>query len=464
VAVACSVTILAALLISHALFGVGPSGKNLLAVGVALLIVLSSATLYFKVAIMLMAFPHKRATYDLDTLVSPPNGFNWPVFTILVPLYHEIESLPSILNNMRLMDYPKSKMDVRILVEEDDDEIRAALSRMELGEHITVIVCRNRAPRTKPSACNIGLQGASGDYVIIYDAEDVPEPLQLKKAVQTFLVSGPEVVCLQAPLQYHNPYTNMLTQWFSAEYAFHFAIGLFGLERLGGPVPLGGTSNSFRMDALLELGGWDAFNVTEDADLGIRIARRGWVVKMIDSVTLEEANSQVHNWYRQRSRWIKGYYQTWLVHMRNPWQLLRELGFKRFVSFQLLIGYSTLTGIINPLFWGTTAVYFYGKYQGDTSYTAYIDSLFPPAILYLGIIGMVVGNLVAQYSLLIGSMEHGLLRSFWKMLLLPMYWLLMTAANIKALGQLASKKRRSYWEKTNHALVAPTDDLLFSAE
>lgn len=453
------VTVLVGILCAaNPLLGIGPSSKLLLTLAIALLIALSSATLYYKILQVLKAFPHKKATYDLDTLLNPPEGFRWPVFTVLIPLYREVESLPYIMENMRRMDYPKSKLDVRILIEENDLEIQAALEQMKLDDYVTVIICPNRSPRTKPSACNIGLEGARGEFVVIYDAEDIPEPLQLKKAAQTFMEAGPEVVCLQAPLQYHNPFTNILTQWFAAEYAFHFGVGLFGLERLGGPIPLGGTSNAFRMDALLELGGWDAYNVTEDADLGIRIARRGWLVRMIDSVTYEEANSQVHNWYRQRSRWIKGYYQTWLVHMRNPWRLYRELGAKRFAAFQLIIGYSTVSSVINPLFWATTTVYFYGKYQGDTPYTAYIDSLFPAAVLYLGIIGMVVGNLLAHYCLLIGSMEQGLFKSFWRMLLLPVYWILISAANIKALRQLASKKRRSYWELTKHALVARPED------
>lgn len=435
---------------------VGPTPSQVLAAVIGFLVLLSTASLIFRMVQVIRAFggttigamPTHRAQDELD----------WPMFTVLIPLYREAASLPYIVKHMRRMDYPREQLDVRILVEEDDKEILDALERIDLEPWFTVVTCPDRSPRTKPSACNIGLEGARGKYVIIYDAEDIPEPTQLKKAVSAFRQCGPEVVCLQARLQYHNPYTNFLTQMFAAEYSFQFRTGLLGLERMGGPIPLGGTSNAFRMDALTSLGAWDPYNVTEDADLGVRIARRGWSVCMMDSVTLEEANSEIHNWYRQRSRWIKGYYQTWLVHMRSPLRLLRELGLKRFVYFQLILGYSTISGVVNPVFWGITLAYFVGKFMGESRFTAYIDSLFPPAILYLGIIGMVVGTLLAQYCLLIGSMQQGLFRSFWRLGLLPIYWLLMAAANVKAIYQLFSRKRRSYWELTKHALVVQPED------
>jgi cellulose synthase/poly-beta-1,6-N-acetylglucosamine synthase-like glycosyltransferase len=302
-------------------------------------------------------------------------------------------------------------------------------------------------PRTKPKACNVGLRHARGEFCVIYDAEDRPEPDQLLKAVAAFGSVPSWVVCMQAELQYWNPWTNWLTRCFAAEYALNFSLVLRGLDRFRVPIPLGGTSNHFRVDALRDLGAWDPYNVTEDADLGMRIARRGWAVRMMVSVTEEEANSRVGNWIRQRSRWIKGYYQTWLVHMRSPRQLLRDLGLRQFLGFHLTLGFSSLTGLLNPLFWALACIYLI---SGPT----HIRALFPGPILYLGVFSMLIGNLLMMQSMMAGCMDRGLYAAVRTMLAIPLYWALMSVAAYKALFQLLRPSRRHYWELTQHGLVS----------
>jgi cellulose synthase/poly-beta-1,6-N-acetylglucosamine synthase-like glycosyltransferase len=287
---------------------------------------------------------------------------------------------------------------------------------------------------------------ARGEFCAVYDAEDRPDRDQLRKAVEVLRRAPDWVVCVQAELQYWNPSTNWLTRCFAAEYAVNFSLVLRGLDRFRLPIPLGGTSNHFRTDALRQLGGWDPFNVTEDADLGIRIARRGWGVRMLASVTEEEANSQLHNWLRQRSRWIKGYYQTWLVHMRSPVRLWRDLGARQFVSFQLTMGFFSFTTLINPAFWLLTVLYLATGPQ-------HIEVLFPPLALYVGLACMTVGNLLMVYYLMVGCMERGLDRAVRAMLFVPLYWALMSAAAFKAVAQLLRPSRRHYWELTHHGLV-----------
>jgi cellulose synthase/poly-beta-1,6-N-acetylglucosamine synthase-like glycosyltransferase len=253
-------------------------------------------------------------------------------------------------------------------------------------------------------------------------------------------------VCVQAELQYFNPETNVLTRWFAAEYACNFSLVLPGLTRTDAPVPLGGTSNHFRTQALRELGGWDGYNVTEDADLGIWIARAGLRVSMIDSVTWEEANSRVGNWIRQRSRWIKGYIQTYLVHMRHPVRLGRELGLRNFVAFQCVVGGTVLTLLFNPIFWALTIAYVAFGQQ-------WVSAVFPAPVLYLGMASMIVGNFISLWFQMAACMERGLYPSVKWLLAVPVYWVLLSVAAFKAFGQLLNPRLRHHWEKTTHGLV-----------
>ena len=374
-----------------------------------------------------------------------------PDFTVLVPLYREENVLTALLAKLSGLRYPAERLQVLLLVEEDDRPTRDALDGIDLAPQFEVVVIPPSRPRTKPKACNVGLERARGEFCVIYDAEDRPEPEQLLKAAAAFRSLPDWVVCVQAELQYWNPYTNWLTRCFAAEYALNFSLFLRGLDRFRLPIPLGGTSNHFRTEALRRLGGWDPYNVTEDADLGIRIARRGWGVRMMASVTEEEANSRPGNWLRQRSRWIKGYYQTWLVHMRSPARLRRELGTGRFLSLQATLGMATITTLLNPVFWALTIVYLVDG-------PARISPLFPMPVLYLGVLAMLGGNLLMVYCLMLGCMERSLLKAMRAQLAVPIYWALMSAAAYKALYQLLHPRRRHFWELTEHGLVAEHGD------
>jgi glycosyltransferase XagB len=375
-----------------------------------------------------------------------PRAVEPPTYTILVPLYREGAVLRPLINNLLRLDYPPHLLQVLVLIEDDDDETMQALAGVDLPPHFEVVLIPESFPRTKPKACNVGLARATGQFCVIYDAEDRPEPDQLLKAVRAFSRSARNVVCVQAELQYFNPATNVLTRWFAAEYAGNFSLVLPGLTKVGAPVPLGGTSNHFRTAALRSLGGWDGYNVTEDADLGIWIARAGFRVAMIDSVTWEEANSKVGNWVRQRSRWIKGYIQTYLVHMRNPLRLLRELGLRNFLAFQLVVGGTPLTLLFNPVFWILTIAYIVLGQE-------WVSALFPTPVFYLGMLSMLAGNFLAMWLQMAASMKRGLYPSVLWSLAVFGYWVLMSVAAYKALGQLLNRRLRHHWEKTTHGLV-----------
>ncbi|HEY8598322.1 MAG TPA: glycosyltransferase family 2 protein, partial [Thermomicrobiales bacterium] len=366
--------------------------------------------------------------------------------TILVPLYREAVVIPQLTRAIAALDWPKSKLDVRLLLEEDDLETIQAARAARLPAYFTFVIVPKDGPRGKPKACNYGLAHARGEYVVIYDAEDIPQPDQLRKAYVAFRSAGPALGCVQSRLNFYNPEQNLLTRWFTAEYSMWFDLLLPGLQRTSAPIPLGGTSNHFRRAVLAELGAWDPHNVTEDADLGVRLFKRGFRTAVIDSTTFEEANPRLGNWIRQRSRWIKGYAQTWLVHMRHPIRLWRALGPGGFLSFQFLIGGTVLVLLLNPLFWALTLLWF-------VSFWSLIERLFPGPIYYIAVIALYFGNFAFIALSVAGALARGHYRLVKYSLLSPFYWVLMSIAAWKGVLQLLY--RPHYWEKTQHGL-APT--------
>ena len=274
---------------------------------------------------------------------------------------------------------------------------------------------------------------------MIYDAEDIPEPMQLRKAVARF-EAEPELACLQAPLNYYNRNETLLTELFAIEYGTLFRMQLPALERLGLPIPLGGTSNHIRMDVLIEACGWDAFNVTEDADLGVRLSYFGKKVRVLDSITMEEAPITLHAWLKQRSRWIKGYIQTWLVYMRNPKALRSALGSTAYYGFQFFVGAPALTFLMAPLFWGV----FIAALMG--AFTLYI-----PIWLNISCIACLIWGIYSQWlyakACLIVHGWPGMRRAAT---IFPFYWVLHTVASFMALAEILW--RPHYWRKTSHGV------------
>jgi len=369
-------------------------------------------------------------------------GVEWPTYTILCPLYKESTIVPQFVEAMKALNYPMDKLQVLFLTEENDNETRTALYRMHPPPSFTILTVPKGTPQTKPRACNFGLLQAKGQFIVIFDAEDKPEPYQLKKAVLTFANHGAEVACVQAKLNYYNTTQNLLTCWFTAEYSTWFDIMLPGLQRTGFSLPLGGTSNHFRTEVLRALGGWDAFNVTEDCDLGLRISQYGLKTAVLDSTTYEEATSRFKSWLLQRSRWIKGYLQTYLVHMRHPLQTLRHRHLRKFFSLQLIVGAWTVVLLINPFMWALTLLYM--LFHPVQLYSI----LFPGPILYMGAFCLIFGNFFYVYIHLIGCLrrkEYALIK--W-VLLIPLYWVMMSTSAYIAFYQLFVKPH--YWEKTQH--------------
>ena len=374
-----------------------------------------------------------------------PHG-ELPVYTVLVPLYREASVVAQLVNSLGALDYPRDRLDIKLIVEGDDSETLAALAEQHIDDFDVVVVPAG-APRTKPKALNYGLTFARGELVTIFDAEDRPDPLQLRKAAVAFGRLPETVGCLQAKLDYWNSRQNLITRLFGIEYLQWFRLLLPGLAGGGSPVPLGGTSNHIRRLTLESLGTWDAFNVTEDADLGIRMHRAGLRCAILDSTTWEEANSDFVNWNNQRSRWYKGYLQTWLVHMRHPVLLARQIGWRGFLEFNAFVGGTPLFSLINVAFWALTVAWF-------SVHPALIKELFPAVVYYPALFCFVIGNMTMAYLYVIAARISKQPSLVWTALLVPLYWLMMGLAAVKALWQLAVS--RSLWEKTIHGLTGPS--------
>lgn len=370
-----------------------------------------------------------------------------PSYTILVPAYDEPEVVGDLIAAMSGLDYPVGKLQVLLLLEEDDHVTIDAAAEAGVGEVVSILLVPAADPRTKPKACNYGLHFSTGEIVTIFDAEDIPDPLQLRRVAATFAKLPETVACVQAKLAFHNGTQNLLTGWFTADYALWFTFLLPGLMKSRSPIPLGGTSNHLRRSVLDEVGSWDGFNVTEDADLGVRIADSGFSTAVLDSTTLEEANSDPINWVRQRSRWYKGYLQTWLVHMRRPVRTYRALGFVGTYRFTLLLAGTPLTACINMAFWFTTAAWILGQ-------PSMVAQLFPPYIYYLALVSLMIGNAATIYMFLIAIRETGNSALVVPVLTMPLYWVMMSVAAIKGCYQLV--RNPSYWEKTFHGLPGST--------
>ncbi len=370
----------------------------------------------------------------------------WPTYTIFCPLYKEWEVLPQFVTAMSRLDYPREKMQVILLLEEDYAETVKRAKAYRLPSYFQVVVIPHSFPKTKPKALNYGLNYATGEYAVVYDAEDVPDPQQLKKAFLAFKNTDDRTICIQAKLNFYNPHQNILTRVFTAEYSLWFDLVLTGLQSIHAPIPLGGTSNHFRTQDLHELKGWDAFNVTEDCDLGMRLVKHGYRTAVVNSMTMEEANSDLLNWFQQRTRWIKGYIQTYLVHMRNPKHFMRDWQEPHVITFQLVVGGKIMSMFINPVMWIITISYFALR----PIIGVFIESFFPAPVLYMAVFSLVFGNFLYMYYYMIGCAKREYDDIIKYVFLVPFYWLGMSMAAWHAVYKIIRDPH--YWSKTKHGL------------
>jgi cellulose synthase/poly-beta-1,6-N-acetylglucosamine synthase-like glycosyltransferase len=395
----------------------------------------------YRIVLIDVSLKHRPEIRILPQELRPPEPEGWPAYLVLVPLYHEGAVLPGLVQALDRLEYPRDRLEIRLLIEADDQETRDAAAGLALPDHIVPWNVPVSQPRTKPKACNTALGDSDARYLVIYDAEDRPEPDQLKKAAVAFSQVPADVACIQGKLSFYNADRNLLTRCFTAEYATWFDLCLPGLDRLQAPIPLGGTSNHFRLDVLREVGGWDEYNVTEDCDLGIRLFASGRRTRILESITWEQACPSLRYWVKQRSRWVKGYIQTYLVHMRHPIALTRSIGWRKALHFHLLIGGTPFCQLVNPVYWLLALLWFAVQPVG-------LARFFPGPVFVMAATCLFVGNFVFIYATAIAAVRRGFGRLTPYVLLMPAYWALMSIGAWKGALQLIT--RPHHWEKTRH--------------
>jgi glycosyltransferase XagB len=440
--------------------------------------------------------PSRSGHGDLPSADDP----DLPMFTVLLPNVKEkAHVLRALLESMAALAYPADKLQILLLVEHWDKRTLqlfrteagdsatspgstqdADAERIELAPNVEVIVSIPGTPSTKPSACDFGLYQARGDYTVIFDSEDSPDPQMLLKAVRDFRNAPAKVACLQARLVFWNILEGQFfsRRWLSAfvtrmyfvEYVVHFEFVLRGMARIGLIPPLGGTSNIFMTDVLREIaipadelvrGGiprdvaermvaaWDPWCVAEDADIAGWLARFGYQVAMIpDSWTLEEAPHSLAKAARQRARWGKGYALAGAVQSRHPIRAARQMGIRSLFAYTLMMLGTPLSLMLNPIFWALALTYLVTR-------SAFIESIFPGPVFYLGFISAVIGNFMLFYlqvAACLRDREPGLVKY---MLALGPWWVFTSYSMWKGVLELFVPHMRFHWHLTEHGIEDP---------
>ncbi|SFQ41825.1 Glycosyltransferase, catalytic subunit of cellulose synthase and poly-beta-1,6-N-acetylglucosamine synthase [Roseivivax halotolerans] len=368
-----------------------------------------------------------------------------PPVTIMVPLFREAEIATALTERIGRLDYPRALLQVLLVLEDCDEETEQVLARTRLPGWCQTVVVPEGTLRTKPRALNYAMRFARGEIIGVLDAEDAPAPDQIRRIVARFRNRGRDVACLQGILDFYNPKANWLSRCFAIEYASWFRLQLPGIARLGLPVPLGGTTVYFRRDVLDEVGGWDAHNVTEDADLGIRLARRGYRTELVPTVTREEANNRALPWIKQRSRWLKGYAMTWAVHSRRPAGLVRDLGIWRALGFQIMFLGALAQFLLAPALWSFWLILANVPHPAEAVLSApALHALFATYVTAEAV-SILSGLIAVARSPHIGLMP-------WVPSLI-FYYPLGTLAAWKAIWEVVTKP--FYWDKTQHGKSAP---------
>ena len=375
--------------------------------------------------------------------VRRPSDRELPRWSVIVALHREERVVERLLESLRNIDYPAAKLEVILAVERDDLGTLAALRAGRPPPNFRILVCPPGVPRTKPRALNIALAFCRGDFVTVYDAEDEPDPGQLREAAAAFAAGPTNLACVQARLAIDNADDGPLGRAFALDYASLFDRLLPGLVRLGLPIPLGGTSNHFRRIILERALAWDAWNVTEDADLGLRLARLGYTAGTIPSDTWEEAPTRIGSWLKQRCRWLKGWMQTGLMLVRDPVGLVRRVGLVR-------------AGVMVVHTWGTVAaalfapfVFIFAAEHIISQWTA--NRPLDGTVIYFVLIAL-LGTAAHLVPMLLAARERGLRFGPRELAFIPVHLVLVSAAAWIAASELV--RAPSHWHKTEHGLAS----------
>lgn len=419
-------------------------GANLLPTLPAMLLALVVQSLVLAMACFRIGALFVRAPVEPPPAI-PPGDRDLPAYTVLVALHREAAVVPRLLGALARLDYPVAKLDILFVIEADDSATAAALAAAPMPARFRVVVAPPGEPRTKPRALNVALPLARGEYLVVYDAEDVPEPDQLRRAAEIFSRAPATTACLQGRLVIDNTRDSLLTRFFTLEYAALFDVLGPALARWHLPTPLGGTSTHFRTAVVRSLHGWDPFNVTEDADLGMRLALAGYDVGDLPSATIEEAPAALGAWLRQRTRWMKGFVQTSLTHGRHPLATVRRLGLLDGLCALTMLPGTVVSALIYPLYMGRAVHDFLlAEIPAGPVFWPNLPLALALTLFATGIVAMV------------GPAALGCIRRRWWGLLpfVPLMPLYLPLVSLAAwLGVIELLRAPERWNKTRHGLA-----------
>ncbi len=383
----------------------------------------------FKSYIFFVAAKSEEHKYKDD------DAYDYPIYTIAIPMYKEIGAVASVVRSIQNLDYPKDRLDVQIIIEEDDIFLHREIILSNLPKYFRVISVPKSTITTKPKALNYAINYAIGKYIVVYDSEDIPEPKQLKKACFYFSKLGEKYVCIQAKLKFYNYCENLLSWFINLEYIIWFGYLIKGISKLDMPIPLGGSSNHFSVKHLKEIGMWDPHNLTEDADLGLRIYCNNYKTYLMDSYTYEEAPVMLYQWIKQRSRWIKGFIQTFMVYTKLNFSRKVKLNFKFNLILFLFIGSSFYVFFLQGVFF-----YYLIKKNSSTIYILWaLIKLYGAICIYsFGFISLKNNNIMG-------------IKEYLKLAIAPLYFILHFIATYLAIIELFF--RPFAWNKTQHGLT-----------
>ncbi|EHB58537.1 glycosyl transferase, group 2 family protein [Mycolicibacterium rhodesiae JS60] len=415
---------------------------------------------------------YRYPDYDLPDVDDP----DLPHYLVLIPMFREPDMVEPMVRGMTALQYPKDRLQVKLLVEtrDRDQATRDAADALTLPDFVEVVEVPDVKPYGKQRALNYGAHKAIDDsrelsrkeraarLCVIYDAEDRPEPDQLLKSVGMFRAYDwldSNVVCLQAQLEFANETSTWVSRLMWVEYHIHFGWVLPGMAWLGLIPPLGGTSNHFRLELLTRVsidpeqqppgvkwaGIWDMFNVTEDADLAGALALHGFKIAMLDSVTKEVATTRTKTLIGQKSRWLKGYMQTGLIFTRSPLRTIGQMGAVRWLVYVLFLIGTPFSILLSALSWALTVAYFMTRSPA-------IEQLFPGLLLYLGVLLLVFGNFALFLQHVAAATKFGGFGTVkYMVLVLAGVWPMLTVLSLlKACYELANPRMRHFWDKTEH--------------
>ena len=363
-----------------------------------------------------------------------------PTYCILLPMRNEpLAVSKELFKSLDKINYPKSKLDIVILIDEDDDFLDH-YSALNLPNHYRLEIAEDCFPKTKPKVCNMGLYSTDAEYIVIYDAEDKPDPNQLLKVLYKF--KNKAVECVQCQLHYMNENPSMISRFFNLEYLLHWRIMSWGIKRMQGKIaviPLGGTSQHLRTSTLKQLGGWDSYNVTEDCDLGIKLSRMGKSIVLSESTTVEFAVDKVWAWIKQRTRWQMGFIMTYMNHSKDLISLIKDLGIYRFIHFLILTIGSVLNPLIAlPLFLIYFSYYAFGWFSIAAEYSG---------VFALGWITLIGNILLITISGIVASFRYDNSRYILVAIISYLYHLLSIVSAYRAVWKYIFDPYT--WEKTN---------------